>query len=496
MKKYIFNIIFILSFLFINTSFAETPNYIDTIIKNTSSPYYELNQYWEFTRENWLKKRISSYNCIVITPRNYSSFTSNWYILKNYAGNYCFTYNISPENKIYYKDSASYFTVLNYDLPVKLENNIYYAYKYSKYFYFEDTEGFFMSDFERYWYTKDKIIILKNNNNYYIIKDFSKIKLFNKSFIQNITNKVKFLQTLYDDVKKSDTKESDIFINLTSMKLYSDKIKNKSTDYKIQTIYKYLIDRTSYYTGSLSSDIDQSPIFSWIYTYKNKIWVCDWYTKEMFYLLMFTWIEDVSVKRWFVINSDLFPDMWHAWLKIWDYYYDPTFEDTVWINKIKSESEYKYFKLIGNLMYIDRFDAETKDDIPNNILNLTLQERENLVVKKFFEISNKYLSSNYLLLKPYINKIKLWFSYSENITINKAKKFLKYIEVNSNYSFYDDNWNKKYIKNLLYYRVTDSNLDTLMNSLYSYDNTWVYLIKWNFGNWSYEYRLANNITYY
>ncbi|MDD4151306.1 MAG: hypothetical protein PHR68_01715 [Candidatus Gracilibacteria bacterium] len=496
MKKYILSVFFLLSFIYINTSFAETPTYINNIINNTNSHFYELNQYGEFKREDGLEKKISSYNCTFITSRNYSAFKDTGYILKNYEGNYCFTYNISPENKIYYKDSSSYFTVLNYDLPVKLENNIYYAYKYSKYFYFEDTEGFFMSDFERFGYTKDNIIILKNKDKYYIIKDFKKIKLFNKSFISNITNKIKFLQTVYDDVQKSDIKESDILINLSSMKSYAEKIKDDDNDYKIQNIYKYLIDRTSYYTGSITGDLIDNSVFSGIYTYKNKVGVCDGYVKEMFYLLMFAGIENVDIKRGFVINSDLFPNVGHAWLKIGNYYYDPTFEDPIGSNKIKTLSDYKYFKLPYDVIYIDRFNAKLKSDIPSNILNLSLQERENLVAKNFFEISKKYLSSDYLLLKPYINKIKLGFSYSENITINKAKKFLKYVEVNSNYSFYDDNGNTKYIKNILYYRVTDSNLDRIMNSLYSYETNGIYLMKWNLGNGIYEYRLSNNITYY
>jgi hypothetical protein len=45
MKKYIIIIFILLGLFQISPSFADTPNYINQVIKNTNSNYYELNKY-------------------------------------------------------------------------------------------------------------------------------------------------------------------------------------------------------------------------------------------------------------------------------------------------------------------------------------------------------------------------------------------------------------------------------------------------------------------
>lgn len=495
MKKYIISVFLFLSLFSVKLSFARAPDYVNYVVSHSNSTYYEVNEYWEYTWENWDKYKLATFICYPITSTNYNLYTQKWYVI-NALWNYCFTKTINSERKIPYSEIWKYYKLFNYSLPLSLENDYYYTYKYSKYYYFDDNEWFYLSDFTKSWYTKDNIIVLKNASKYLIVKDFKKIKLFNKSLLTWIRNKLKFVQTVYDDIKKSDTDEKDIEKTLLAMKSYSSTLKWKDYDTKIKNIYKYVIDRTSYYTWSLEWNLDWKPIFSWIYTYKTWVWVCDWYVKEMLYLLFFAGIEDVSIKRWFVIDSDLFPDIWHAWIKVWDYYYDPTFEDPIWQNRIKSSSDYEYYKLPRDLIYADRFNAETKEDIPNEYIFMTKTQRENLVSENLYNLAKNSTYSNYLLLSTYVNKIKLWLWLNDKLTMEQAKKIIPYVEASYNYTFTDSNWIKRHITNLKFYTVSDLTIDSFMKSIFWYQTSWLMLIKWRYSDWTYEYRLTKNINYY
>lgn len=491
MKKYLFLFIFI-TFLFdLNLSFADKPDFVNKLITNTSSKYYELNSRLEFVDEKWLKNRLWTFACYSITSSNYTNYKSFWYILKTSSWKYCFTSKISKESKIYYSSRNSYFKTFDYDNPIVLENNNYYAYKFSKYYFFEDLEWFYLSDFTKLWYTKDNLIILKKDSKYYIVKDFTKIKLVSNKLLSWVKNKSYFVKLIYDDLEKSNISETDILNILEKIKKTS--LSFKSND-KIKEAYAWILNNISYFSWDLNSSAS-TPIFSWLYTYQNRIWVCDWYSKLFSYLLMFSWIEDVEVKTWFVINSELFPDFWHAWVRIWWYYYDPTFDDPIWRKSNKTSEEYKYFKLPKDILYADRFDYA---DMDSSVKKYLLESRKLMVEKKFYDVAQNYIYSDYLILKKYIFKINNWIKFNEKITINKAKTFLNYLEVNDNdwyYTFIDSKWVKKYLKNIIYYNVTDSSLENILSSNFGFNIKNLYLIKWIKWNWKYEYRLSNNIKF-
>lgn len=488
MKKYILSFFVLFALFQINQSFAETPDYINKLIQSTNSSYYELNKWLEFVDENWIKSRLQTYSCYTLNSSNYYNFSYKWYILKTSNWSYCFADIITKEEKILYKKSSSYFKSLNFNLPLSLENNIYYAYKFSKYYHFEDLEWFYLSDFSKLWYTKNNIIILVNNWKYYIIKDFQRIKLFEKDFISSIKNKVKFLTIIYDDIKKSDISSINIRTNLEKIKAISSNF--KSTD-KTKESYNWVLSNISYFTENLNTTANTS-IFSGLYTFQNKIWVCDWYTKTFAYLLMFSWIENVELKTWFVINSDLFPTFGHAWVKIWNYYYDPTFDDPIWQKSTKTFNDYKYFRLPKDIIYTNRFDWTNIDE---NLKKSSLETRKLLVEKRLYDIAKLYINSDYNILKLYITKNNLWLKFNEKLDISKAKNLFSYFEVNNDYSYSDKYGNTKYIKNILYYAVTDASLENTFAQIFSYNSKWVYLIKWDLWNWKYEYRLSNNIKF-
>ncbi|MDD5213695.1 MAG: hypothetical protein PHG82_04695 [Candidatus Gracilibacteria bacterium] len=488
MKKYILSFVIFLGLFQISPSFADTPSYITQLIKNTDSNYYELNKGFEFTDESGIKNRLASYSCYKIDSSNYPAFTQKGYILKTYDGNYCFAKTINKEKKILYTDASIYFKVLNFSSPVNLENNSYYAYKFTTYFIFQDNEGFYLSNFTKLGYTQDNTIILVKDGKYYIAKDFKKTKLFDASLISGIKDKNKFLSYVYDDIKKSDINTNDIETNLKNIKQITSNF--KSTD-KTEDAYSWILSNISYFTGDLN-DSKNNSIFSGLYTFQNKTGVCDGYTKIFSYLLMFSGIENLEIKTGFVLNSDLFPNFGHAWVKVGDFYYDPTFDDPIGQKTTKTETDYKYFKLPSSILYADRIDGT---NISDSIKKSSKALRDLLVSKRFYDVGKKYKNSNYLILKPYITKINLGLKFNEKLDTSKAIKLFSYLEAKNDYSAVDANGNKKYIKNIIYYKVDNSNLENIFAQVFAYNTAGVYLIKWDLGNGQYEYRLSNNIKF-
>lgn len=488
MKKYILSFFILLELFQINLSFADTSDYINQVIKNTNSTYYELNKWLEFIDESWIKNRLATYSCYLLNSSNYSAFTQKWYILKTSDWHYCFTKTINKEKKISYTEASKYFKILNFDSPIDLELDIYYAYKFSKYFYFNDSEWFYYSDFVKLWYSQDKIIILSKDSKYYIVKDFQKTKLFDASLISGVKDKNKFLNFIYDDIRKSPINSNYIETNLKNIKTITAGF--KSID-KTKDAYAWVLSNINYFTWDLNNS-SNSTVFSGLYTFQNKTWVCDWYTKILAYLLMFSWIENLEIKTWFVINSDLFPNFWHAWVKIWDYYYDPTFDDPLWQKSTKTFDKYKYFKLPKDLLYSDRFDWNI---ISDSLKKSSKTSRDLLVAKRFYDAAKIYKNSDYMILKPYITKLNLWLKFNEKLDTSKAVKIFSYLEAKNDYSAIDSNWNKKFIKNIIYYKVDNSNLENIFAQVFAYNSSWVYLIKWDLWNGQYEYRLSNNIKF-
>ena len=230
--------------------------------------------------------------------------------------------------------------------------------------------------------------------------------------------------------------------------------------------------------------MDNKEIFSWIDTYKNKNWICWWYTKLYVYMLSFAWVSGAKVIRWDVLDAPDFPNIGHAWVKIWTSYYDPTFDDPVWAIKTKTYSEYKYFWLPKDIFYTNKYDYWT---LPSYLKTESLESRENLIRDSLSKLIPKYESKNYLLLKPFTFRINNGLNYNEKITIEKLKTIIPYYEVN-NYEYIENNQVKK-ISNIDYYTTNDSNLEILLEQV-GYNVDWLKLFKWD--DWN--YRLSYNVN--
>ncbi len=471
---------------FKNYTIPKLPNYIlNTLSANKvylNILFDEKNTFFEFL-DNWKIKRLIFKNFYEINENNYNSLKSrNWYIFI-LDWKYIFVEEYEIEDKIPYSEGGNYFkwVINNQWKNYFLSNWVYYYFKFEKFVYIKDKYWFYLKNLASLWLNPKEIVLYKYINDYVFINNFTEEKLLKSNIIYNINDKNKFLSFVYEDKKNLDYETDQYFEKL---KILTEKLTNwLSNDEKVKILYNYILENITY-TNPI--DLTRKEIFSWIDTYKNKDWVCEWYVKLMAYMLMFSWIEDVEVIRWFVINAPDFPRIWHAWLKIWDYYYDPTFDDPIWNTITKSYEDYVYFKLPWDLFYTNRYELA---NLPDEIKTKSKSELTNIVNKNLFNLVEKYKNSWFNLMKYTLLLSEYWLNYNDKITISTLNNILSTYEVNwADKTFIKDN-KKIYIKKMMYYKIEDSNIDDLLRTI-KYDFNNKYLLKWNNSDWTYEYRLA------
>ncbi len=364
-----------------------------------------------------------------------------------------------------------------------LENWIWYTYTYSKYKNFWKWVIPSNIDLKNAWFnTTTTLLLLDDNKKVLFVTNYKKVKLISDHIIIWISNKQEFLRELADDKKSSEDDTDKLFLNLKNETINLTKWLSETN--KILKIYDYILKNISF-TETFSKE--NKEIFSWINTYKNKNWLCWWYSKLYLYMLSFAWISNVEVKKWYVLDSPDFPNVGHAWVKIWDKYYDPTYDDPVWKSKTKTYNQYKYFKLPKDLFYTNKYDF---GKLPWYLKAKNLENRRNIVQNNFLNILDKYEDKNYLLLKPFTFRKANSLAYNEKITIETIKNIIPNFEV---IDFkYKENNQVKLITNLNYYTVNNSNIETLLKQI-NYNLDWYRLFIWN--NWTYKlsyYIITNN----
>ncbi len=467
------------------------PTYISNILSTNKKYLYTIqdneNHIFEFLDNNIIK-RILFTNYYEVTENNYNLFSwKNWYIL-NYNWKYIFIENYEIEDKIPYSESYNLFkwVIINSWSTFYKSNSDYNYYKFQNFSYIKDDYWFYTKNLNSLWFDVSKTILYKNWTNYAFINNFTEVKLINFDIIKNITNKDLFLKSVYDD-KKNLTHETDKYF--LELKNITENLTTWLTkEEKINKIYDYILKNITY-TNPI--DLNKKEIFSWIDTYKNKDWVCEWYVKLMTYMLMFAWIEDVEVIRWFVINAMDFPKVWHAWLRIEDYYYDPTFDDPIWNTVTKTSDDYDYYKLPLDLFYTNRYNLS---DLPESLKTKSNQELEEIVNKNLYNLVTKYKNSWYNLIKYSLMLYNNWLSYNDP-TISELTNLIVTYEVNwSDMTFLKD-WKKINIKKFNYYKLLDSNIKDILKTI-KYDLNNKYIFKWDLWNGNYEYRLVYELELY
>lgn len=365
-----------------------------------------------------------------------------------------------------------------------LENWVWYTYTYDKQLVFPKWETISKADLS---YNKINpeisVVYLNPDWTLWFIIDYQKVKLITDNIIYWVADKYNLLKEIKDDKKKLNTETDDLFKKLKQDTINITKWKTKSL--KIRWIYDYILSNIEY---PKHFSLDDSRIFSGIDTYKNKLWVCEWYDKIFLYMLNFSYINNVEVDRWYVIDAQDFPKIWHAWVKIWSNYYDPTFDDPIWNAKTKKYEQYNFFSLPKDLFYTNRYDFI---NLPEYLKDKDMEFRKWVMNQKVIQLIPKYKNVWYNLLKPYILKLNNGIKADKKLDIEDLKKILWYYNV-ENLKFIN-NWKTKEITSLLYYVVDWIDIDHLLEQI-EYNFDWYYLFKWKLDYWTYEYRLAYNVV--
>ena len=366
-----------------------------------------------------------------------------------------------------------------------LENWIWYTFNFDSHLTFPKGTNISDADLAYNWIDTNKtLVFLREDGQLWFAVNYKKVKLISDSIIYWIPWKYNFLKEVKDDKKKliNETDYAfksikDITFNLTNWKTESEKIK---------IIYDYVL-RNIKYTENYS--LNDYRIFSGINTYINKDWVCEWYTKLFLYMLNFSWLNHSEVIRWYVLDAQDFPEVWHAWIKIWNKYYDPTFDDPIGQKSTREYSDYIYYWLPYDLFHVNRYDLET---MPMFLKEKSIEFRESYISWRMTGLVYKYRDSWLNILKPYILKLNNWIAINQKINIEEFKKIVEYYEV-TNWNF-TKNWTNKKIQTLKFYIIDENNIKDLIKQL-NYNLEWYYFFKWIIEDWSYEYRLWYDIKF-
>lgn len=365
-----------------------------------------------------------------------------------------------------------------------LENGVWKAYVVKEYSYFENNLKITSKDLIHNNIDVNKaLIFVTEKNTVWFVHNPKKVTLISDYIIKDVENKYYLLWEILDDVKNAPNIDYDkTFLEIKEIvKKFNLKINDKS---KILNIYNYVLKNVKY---SPIIDFKNYKIFSWIETFKNNDWVCEGYAKLMVYMLMFAWINDVEAIRWYVIDASDFPDVWHAWVRVWDRFFDPTFDDPVWAISDKNYSSYKYFNLPKDLFYTNRFDQES---LPDDIKIYSLEKRKKIILDNLFKISTKYKNEDYKLLDIFKFKKKYKINYSEKISLSNLWKILPLRKVD-NFRI-NDNWNSKQITKLSYYSLEKFNFEAFFEQI-DYDLDWYYFLDWVDKDWNRSYKLGYDI---
>ena len=489
MKKLLIKIfIFLIIFIIPNLSFAENKVNKD-LEKKYNSIIKKIEKKYNSEKELKILKILNSKLYEIKDDKKKLNIINDLLKLNN-EKIFDLTYKskIKDKNLDKYSITKEFKNRLLFDKFFFLENWVWYTYRFKKF-------GFFPKWFIPKQYDLDYNNINKNNDIIFInwswslwfIINFKKVKLIDDDIIYGIANKFNFLVNIEDD-KTSLHEDTDLlFKKLKNISL--DLTKNIKSKDKIKVLYDFVLNNIQY---TKKIDLEDKRIFSWIHTYKNNDWTCLWYSKLFSYMLSFVWINDNEVIKWFVIDAQDFPKIWHAWVKINNKYFDPTFDDPNWLDKTKVFDEYKYFNLPKDLFYTNRFDYW---NTPENIKKSSIAYRKTLVKWNIFKLVDKYKNNNYKLIKPYTFRKKYNIGLHEDFSINNIKKIIPLLNVND-FKYYENNKIKQ-LKSFQYFLINDEKKDKteeLLNQL-NFDLKWFYLFKWENNDWTFDYRLAYNLVF-
>ena len=322
--------------------------------------------------------------------------TGNEYLLQNQELREASLKNTQRASQVAYSELAWDFRwVFTPDWRVQKIGQEYFWYNFNTFRYFESAYGVSERDLAGSNISKNEnFVYINDTGRVNFISDYAVHPIAQETDVFWLPEKKRFLNELSDDAQFP---SSDMSATLQDIRALTQELTAwKSKAESIALIYKWILDNIEY---TREIDISNSQIFSGIETFTTGSWVCTGYTKLMLYMLQYAGIRDAEVIRGHVIDAPDFPTIWHAWLRIWDRFYDPTFDDPIWAERTKSVDEYKFYGLPKDIFYANRFDYGS---LPESIEQASLDERYTYIFNTLQDLLPKYWNGakNYLIFKP------------------------------------------------------------------------------------------------
>lgn len=384
---------------------------------------------------------------------------------------------------------SQYFENISYDKNnIFLRDGIWYAYIFDKHLFFKDSKHLNLSNLEfNNINPKSDLLFVTWADHAGFAQEYTTVKLIEDEILNWIQEKYEILLKIKKDQTKVESEVGPAFENLKET--VNRLTNNLSREAKIQALYDYIVQNIEY---TRNIDLNDRKIFSGIETFIHKDGVCEWYAELFNYMLKLAGITDSEVITGFVIDAPDFPNIWHAWVKIGDRYYDPTFDDPVGITWDPTPEEYKYYNLPKDLFYTNRF---TYGDTPDSLKVKWEAFRKDLVKLNLSKLADKYEDKDFNLLKPFKFRKEHQYSYNEKIDIDNYSNIWEIYTV-KNFSYTDNLWEQKRIQTLKYYTIErgSDKLENILEQIW-YNLDWYILFKWLLENGTHEYRLGYDIVF-
>lgn len=372
--------------------------------------------------------------------------------------------------------------IFNKDFLVE-ENWVWYWYIFKNSSFFDSPDFINKENLIHNWLNPENTLVTFNNWKIIFVKDYEKFRLISDKILYWVPEKLNILKDL-SNIKIFDKSNDNLDKDYIILKNISENLTKKLSTKEeiIKELYAYILKNLKYQEDIKDDDFN---IYSWIKTFKDKIWVCQWYVELFRLMLSFNNIKSELIK-WDVVNSSDFPKIWHAWTKIDWYYYDPTFDDPIWAKKTKKFEDYYYYKLPKDLFYVNRFDYWTT---PENLKNLSLNQRQNYVDREIFNISDKYKDANFNILRVISFKKDLWLWAKDEITIERIIKKYWYFKIDENLNIIDNYWQKRSLEKITWFSVNNENINQFLYQIkYDLKDYKIFIKDW-------KYYISNNYTF-
>lgn len=463
------------------------PSFLSKAISQGISIYQE-NEAHEILRD-WEIERVVYTKYFPLSAANIDGFSlKNGIILWTPSGEYRFVESYSFEKKIPMSELSQIFPVfLTSEKKFDGVEGVYMGYYFDTYGFFSDEYGVYLSQLEAQWFSPQTTLLYKDaNGRYNFVKNFTSQRIISQDILWWLPNKASVLQYLREDAELWN-----ISVEQTWKSLQKQAASFQSADLEKRSaeIYAWILEHIQY---SQNIDLNDKKIFSALHTYLYNDGVCTGYSKLFVYLLSLSWISDAEVIRWHVIDAPDFPDIGHAWVRVGEKYYDPTFDDPVWASSTKTPEQYLYFWLPRDIFYANRFHY---DDLPESFKTATQSQIEQHIFNTLSWLISRYRDEieKYKVFLPVVFRNTYNIPSNQALTPELLAEKHGYFTVSSDSFSYKDAGKTRTITFLRYYSITPENTSSVLSQL-EYDLSNTTLFYWEKTPWIWEWRLAYELT--